>query len=133
MYILLVDMYSFSKAGANVEATAKNAGVFQVVVSCYWVRIVLSIWRTNADGTLACQNIVWLNIFVHTLVAKIVVTLVHAPPEALMNAQVRDLACIAKNKAVVVLPICLTTMWIQRVAIRTLNTNVGIVELLLSF
>jgi hypothetical protein len=52
----------------------------------------------------------------------------HAPPEALVNAQVRYFAGVTEDEAVVALPACLPAMRVKRMSIWTLDSNVAIVK-----
>jgi hypothetical protein len=62
--------------------------------------------------------------------AKVEVTLVEAPPEALVGTKVTQLTSVTKNEPVLYLPVSFALLRIQRMAIGALHGDVRIVELL---
>lgn len=72
----------------------------------------------------------WRYIFVHALMAEVIITLFHASPENLVAAQILLFTSITENEAKVELPNGLTAMWIQRMSIWTGYSNIIIIKLL---
>lgn len=119
---------SFSEAAADVESPSKDARVGIEPSRGGQVRIDLSAGWSNIYRTLAGQNVIWLNVFVHAIVAQVEIALVHTTPEALVNAQIRNLARVAEDESIAILPACLASMRVKRVTVWTLNPDVGVVE-----
>jgi len=81
------------------------------------------------DSRALANKIIRRHIFVHAFMALVKITLVHAAPETLVNAQVTDFARVAKDKTKACLPGSFTSVWIQRMSVWTRNSYIGVVEL----
>ena len=60
--------------------------------------------------------------------AKVKVTLVQAPPEALLSTQIAQLARVTENKSILNLPVSLPFLWVQWMTVRTLHSYVLLIE-----
>ena len=62
--------------------------------------------------------------------AEVEITLIEAPPKALLGAQVAQFACVTENEPVLDLPVSLSLLRVQRMAVGTLHGYVLLVEFL---
>lgn len=54
-----------------------------------------------------------------------------ASPEALVRAQIRYFTRVAEYEPILNLPISLALLWVERMSIRALNTDIFLIEFLL--